>query len=358
MDALMDSSPWERVMLFVAPGEHSDFLIEQHKSGASNAFVELNRAVNELILGEHVYDATSAYVGEMPAHYLLSYARNVIMGSLLYYFVSGLWHMWIYNFFGTLLFDLPQKTRPSMETIRGQIATAQAALFIYAMLPVFSEFWVENDYTLAYAFVGEVGWARYAAFLVAYMVLVEMGIYWMHRKLHENKWLWTYIHEPHHRYQEAQDMTPWASIAFHPLDGIMQASPYVMALFLLPCHYVTHILLVFLTAVWATNIHDSLEGQTEPIMGSWYHMAHHTHYSCNYGQYFIFCDWFWNTLEKPSELYAAYGGHSTLSAQRKEAQEALSKNLGGSEVGDNNLDGPEVGEKTDATEVEGKKKLH
>eukprot|EP01048_Picozoa_sp_COSAG05_P020084 COSAG05_NODE_3323_length_2149_cov_2.450244_2_plen_49_part_00 len=37
----------------------------------------------------------------------------------------------------------------------------------------------------------------------------------------------------------------------------------------------------------ATNIHDTLHGDTEPIMGSKYHLIHHTHYNRNYGQFFI-----------------------------------------------------------------------
>eukprot|EP01047_Picozoa_sp_COSAG01_P058199 COSAG01_NODE_6825_length_3482_cov_3.105528_2_plen_179_part_00 len=47
----------------------------------------------------------------------------------------------------------------------------------------------------------------------------------------------------------------------------------------------------------ATNIHDTLHGDTEPIMGSKYHLIHHTHYNRNYGQFFIVCDWLWGTLD-------------------------------------------------------------
>ena len=39
-------------------------------------------------------------------------------------------------------------------------------------------------------------------------------------------------------------------------------------LFFIPCHYLTHLGMVFFTAIWATNIHDGLSGNTEPIMGS------------------------------------------------------------------------------------------
>lgn len=38
----------------------------------------------------------------------------------------------------------------------------------------------------------------------------------------------------------------------------IQASPYVVGLFIFPVHYFTHIFLLFFSGVWATNIHDSV----------------------------------------------------------------------------------------------------
>ena len=50
------------------------------------------------------------------------------------------------------------------------------------------------------------------------------------------------------------------------------------------------------TAIWTTNIHDTLEVDTEPVMGSKYHTVHHTTYRDNYGQLFILFDWLHDTL--------------------------------------------------------------
>mmetsp|Transcript_49043 Transcript_49043/g.83810 ORF Transcript_49043/g.83810 Transcript_49043/m.83810 type:complete len:139 (-) Transcript_49043:369-785(-) len=125
----------------------------------------------------------------------------------------------------------------------------------------------------------------------------------MHRTLHENKFLYKHVHGLHHKYNmgHGKELSPWASVAFNPLDGVLQASPYVAFLFVVPCHYLTHMFMLFFTAIWATNIHDGLVGDTEPIMGSKYHTIHHTHYHYNYGQFFIFCDWFWGTLKEDTK---------------------------------------------------------
>ena len=108
------------------------------------------------------------------------------------------------------------------------------------------------------------------------------------------------MHAQHHAYNTPETLTPWASIAFNPLDGILQASPYVFWLLFIPCHYLPHVLMVFCTAIWATYIHDTMDGDVEPIMSNKYHTVHHTHYIYNYGQIFIFCDWYWGTRKKPA----------------------------------------------------------
>ena len=90
----------------------------------------------------------------------------------------------------------------------------------------------------------------------------------MHRTLHTNKFLYNHVHALHHSYNSPETLTPWASIAFNPLDGILQASPYVFWLIFIPCHYLTHVIMLFCTAIWATYIHDTMDGNLEPIMGN------------------------------------------------------------------------------------------
>ncbi len=45
-------------------------------------------------------------------------------------------------------------------------------------------------------------------------------------------------------------MTPWCSVSFNPIDGMFQASPYVISYFFVPCHYLTHLFLLFSTVSW------------------------------------------------------------------------------------------------------------
>ena len=42
-------------------------------------------------------------------------------------------------------------------------------------------------------------------------------------------------------------------------------------------------------------------------MGAKYHTIHHTDYKCNYGQFFVFCDYFWGTLWTESKCGSSPG---------------------------------------------------
>ena len=99
-------------------------------------------------------------------------------------------------------------------------------------------------------------------------------------------------------------MSPFAGLAFHPIDGMLQALPYAVALFLVPMHFLTHGILLFLTALWTANIHDNIHGNVLPIMGAGWHTIHHTSYKHNYGHYFVIMDWLFGTLISPAEYEA------------------------------------------------------
>lgn len=235
-------------------------------------------------------------------YYVASYIRDLFVGTIIYWLTAGIWHVVIYNVMGQKLFVEKGRPFPTRDTIIDQMQLAQASLFVYAALPILSEFLIESKLTKTYFYIDEVGgWGYYALYFVLYLSFVEVGIYWMHRTLHTNKFLYKYVHGLHHKYNKQVTMTPWASIAFNPLDGILQASPYVVGLFIVPVHYFTHMFLLFFSGIWATNIHDAVWGDSEPIMGAKYHLMHHTHYHYNFGQFFIFCDYIFGSLKVPEK---------------------------------------------------------
>ena len=172
---------------------------------------------------------------------------------------------------------------PSWEAMRAQVVVSCKAIPLYTLLPPLSEHLILSGYTRAYGRISSVGLPLYLCHVALYMLSVEFGVYWMHRKLHEVKWAYSWLHRIHHVYNKENTLSPFAGLAFHPLDGLLQAVPYVWTLFLTPCHYFTHELLLFFTGIWTANIHDCIDGDCEPIMGAAYHTIHHTTYRHNYG---------------------------------------------------------------------------
>ena len=275
--------------------------MSDRSSPSHNPYREFNSFVNGLVVPTYVSVYIKSVFNEEASYFTLCYLRDLVAGTLVYWITAGLWHVAIYHVFVDKIFTRKKRPLPTSATILDQMLLSQMSMFIYAGLPVISEWLIENKLTKVYFYVDEVGgWAFYGVYFVLYIALVEFGIYWMHRTLHENKFLFKYVHKLHHKYSSPLTLTPWASIAFNPLDGILQASPYVFFLFFVPVHYFTHVFMLFFSGVWATNIHDAVSGDSEPIMGAKYHTIHHTHYHYNYGQFFTFWDSYYGTLKLPS----------------------------------------------------------
>lgn len=233
---------------------------------------------------------------------LQSWFRCWVLAIALYFGVGAAWAYYVYVCFGDRLYSANQI--PSAWDMLEQIKIAVLATPLYAALPAVTEAIVERGWTLAYARVADVGLAKYAFYFVLYMTSVEFFVYWQHRLLHDIRVGYRQLHYIHHKYNKEHTLSPFAGLAFHPLDGILQAIPYSWTLLFVPMHFLTHELLLFATAIWTTNIHDCIHGKVEPIMGAGYHTIHHTTYKHNYGHYFTYMDRIFGSLITPEEYEA------------------------------------------------------
>lgn len=228
-----------------------------------------------------------------------SWLRNYLAGSLLYFVTGFFWCFYVYYLKRNVY--LPKDSIPSNKAMLLQIIVAMKSMPLYVALPSLSEYMIERGWTKCFSSISEVGWPAYITYMMLYLVFVEFGIYWAHRELHDIKPLYKYLHATHHIYNKQNTLSPFAGLAFNPIDGILQAVPHVIALFLIPTHFRSHIILLFLEAIWTTNIHDCIHGKIWPVMGAGYHTIHHTTYRHNYGHVTIWMDWMFGTLCDPEE---------------------------------------------------------
>ncbi|KAK6255734.1 Fatty acid hydroxylase - like 10 [Theobroma cacao] len=256
-------------------------------------FLDETTFYNSIVLG----NLLPTKLWEPLPHFLQTWLRNYIAGTLLYFISGFLWCFYIYYLKRNVY--VPKDAIPTNKAMLLQIYVAMKAMPWYCALPTLSEYMVENGWTKCFATISEVGWLPYVIYLSIYLVVVEFGIYWMHRELHDIKPLYKYLHATHHIYNKQNTLSPFAGLAFHPLDGILQAVPHVIALLIVPTHFTSHIGLLFLEAIWTANIHDCIHANLWPVMGAGYHTIHHTTYRHNYGHYTIWMDWMLGTLRDP-----------------------------------------------------------
>lgn len=231
-----------------------------------------------------------------------SWVRNYLMCLGLFVSVAAVWAWYIYVAFGATLFR--GRGRPTFRAMASQVGVWCTAIPLYAVMPAAIEWAAEQGWTRAYSRVADVGIGRHILYFAAFMTSVEAGVYVMHRSLHDVR-LYRSLHHIHHQYNKQDALSPFAGLAFHPLDGIMQALPYCWTLLFVPLHFTTFELLLLATGFWTTSIHDTVDMGVKPLLGAGYHTLHHITYRHNYGHYTTYMDALCRTLLSPAQFEAS-----------------------------------------------------
>lgn len=141
-------------------------------------------------------------------------------------------------------------------------------------------------------------WWLLASILI-YLFVTETMIYWTHRWLHLKK-PYRMFHYYHHQFRLP---TPWASVAFHPLDSFAQALPHHLIMFLIPINIYVYLGFLTFVTVWAVMIHDRVSFINWKVINyTGHHTAHHFYNNYNFGQFFTFWDRIGGTYKDPDEL--------------------------------------------------------
>lgn len=206
---------------------------------------------------------------------------TAIFGFLVYFIVASLSFHY--------LFDKRYMNHPKFlpNQIQLEIQCAIEAIVPMSILTV-PFFMLEiNGYSLLYSNISDYGWPYFFASLLLFIVFTDFGIYLVHRGLH-HKIFYGPIHKLHHKWLVP---TPFASHAFHYLDGYSQSLPYHIAIFLFPMHKLAYLALFMFVNVWTVLIHDGEYFDNGEIINSASnHTIHHLYFNFNYGQYFTLWD--------------------------------------------------------------------
>ncbi len=153
-------------------------------------------------------------------------------------------------------------------------------------------------------------WFLPVSFL-CFLLFTDACIYWIHRWLHL-PFLYKPLHKIHHLWKVP---SPFASHAFHPVDGFLQSLPYHVYPFLFPLHKGLYLFLFVAVNVWTVSIHDGdyrvPKFLRALINGSCHHSDHHLKFTCNYGEYLTIWDRLGGTFREPSH-YLQEGLHDQM----------------------------------------------
>jgi len=213
------------------------------------------------------------------------YFIMALSGLLLYLVIASL----SYYYFCYLKLDIYFPTRkPGATQVRTEITTAMKSIPIMAILTCPIAVMEVRGLSLLYDNVAERGLPYLFFSCLWFIVFTDALIYWIHRGLHTIPFLYKYVHGKHHVFTCP---TPFASHAFHPVDGFLQGIPYHLFVFIFPLNKYAYLVLFLFVNVWTISIHDGISA----VPGDWlngaaHHTEHHTKFKYNYGQYFTFWD--------------------------------------------------------------------
>jgi len=219
-----------------------------------------------------------------------------IGGYLLYLIPATLSYYVIYNH------DLEKHPLFLENQIRREIKCALSSVLVMSLVSNIIFLMEVRGYSKLYDNVNDInlGWLGILINAVAFIFFTDTLIYWIHRGLH-SKLLYKPLHKIHHTWKVT---TPFASHAFHPIDGFLQSTPYHLYVFLFPMHKISYLFMFVFVNIWTISIHDGDYRVPDLfkyiVNGSAHHMDHHVFYNYNYGQFFTFWDRLGGSFRNPS----------------------------------------------------------
>ncbi|XP_076457646.1 lathosterol oxidase-like [Babylonia areolata] len=161
-----------------------------------------------------------------------------------------------------------------------------------------------------------------------FIAFTDACIYWIHRFLHHRA-VYRHLHKTHHTWKVP---TPFASHAFHPMDGFLQSCPYHLYVFLFPMHKITYLALFVFVNFWTVSIHDGdyrVPELLQPFVnGCAHHTDHHLFYNYNYGQFFTLWDRIGGSFRNPSTFEGKGPMQDVLKQQEEAAANGVAQHNG------------------------------
>ncbi len=236
------------------------------------------------------------------------YTKIALTIALRYYIIAGLAFFIFYVLYKQKWGSKKIQLRfPKQKDYVREILFSTITIFIFATVPYVMLNTGLRQYTQFYTLDNPYPtWWFYTAFVLM-LLLHDAYFYFTHRLMHHPK-LFKLVHLLHHK---STNPSPWAALAFHPIEAIVEVGIVVVFLFVMPlCFW--HLFFFFLFMM-LYNVYGHLgwelypKGFAKSKIGKWIntsvnHNQHHQYFKGNYGLYFLWWDRWFNTIRPDYEI--------------------------------------------------------
>jgi len=184
---------------------------------------------------------------------------------------------------------------PQGRDVRRELAFSAVTSLIYGAVGLATVLMIRQGWTHYYTHIDKYGWGWFCASVVITIFLHDAYFYWTHRLMHHPR-LFPWMHKAHHR---SINPTPWAAYAFDPLEAVVQAAIFPLAVFLYPISPLAFLLFMLWQLLFNVIGHAGFEIFPSWFLKSWIgkflntptnHTMHHQYFRGNYGLYFNIWD--------------------------------------------------------------------
>ncbi len=195
---------------------------------------------------------------------------------------------------------------PEGNDLRREFLFSISTSVIFATLGYLFFFGPMARYTQVYTDIQKFGLPYLFLTVLLTLLVHDTYFYWMHRAMHHPV-LFGMIHKVHHL---STNPSPWAAMAFHPLEAVLEFAIIAIVPFLYPIHPLAIGLFLLLMMVYNVYGHLGYElypkGFAGSRLGKWIntsvnHNQHHQFFNGNYGLYFLWWDRWMGTIRTDYE---------------------------------------------------------
>jgi lathosterol oxidase len=194
-----------------------------------------------------------------------------------------------------------QQKFPAGRDYRREISFSISTALIFATLGYLFFFGPLAKYTMVYRDIHAHSMGYFIFTVLLTLIVHDTYFYWTHRLMH-HPGIYRYVHKVHHL---STNPSPWAAMAFHPLEAVMEFGIVAVVPFLYPIH--PFAIALFLLVMMIYNVYGHLgyelypKGFSRSTVGKWIntsvnHNQHHEFFTGNFGLYFLWWDRWMGTL--------------------------------------------------------------